>query len=108
MATAGRNMEGAATTPQRLTRVLIFLLVLTIGLTVGGVIGRITASPDSPADRSTTTRISDRVSTTLPGARLTSADLQRLGLQLQQVHAQEFRAWERGCSPRNHPSANVC
>jgi hypothetical protein len=106
MATTGQNMEGLRTTPQRSTRVLIVVLVLTLGLTIGGVVGRITAS-DSGAGLSTT-RISDRDSTALPGSGLTVADLQRLALQLQLVRAHEFRAWERGCSFRSDPSANVC
>jgi hypothetical protein len=106
MATTGQKMEGLRTTPQRSTRVLIVILVLTLGLTIGGVVGRITAS-DSGAGLSTT-RISDRDSTAPPGSGLTVADLQRLALQLQLVRAHEFRAWERGCSPHSDPSANVC
>jgi hypothetical protein len=106
MATTSGHLQGMGTSPHRTTRILILVLALAVGLLIGGVVGRVTASSEPDTVGSTTRP--DRVSTTGSDPGLTSAEQDQLAHQIQVVTSHRFQEWERACSSKQHPSANVC
>jgi hypothetical protein len=106
MATTSGHLRQLETSPRRTTRILILVLALSVGLLIGGVVGRVTASSGPGAVGSTTRP--DRVSTTVSNSGLTPAEQDQLAHQIQVVTSHRFQEWERACSSKQHPSANVC
>ena len=103
MATTGGHLRRVGTTPHRTTQILILVFALAIGLLIGGVLGRVTASSGSANTAST-----NRVNTGVEGSDLTRAEQSQLAQQVRAVTSRRMQEWERACSSKQHPSADVC